>query len=195
MRSVCSRLLVVAAVLTCLPAAPCRAQGIGVGGRLSFVKGDASADAPSQRYLGGQIRAWLSQRVGAELSFDRRVEENDLMTIRVRDYPVQASLLLSLARSSFSPYLLGGVGWYTRSVDALVANEVVLTSRTRRTGTHAGIGAELRAGKHAALHGDYRYTFLHFGDDTESTVPTTGGRGFLPSHEGSMWTAGFTIYF
>jgi len=195
MRSVCIRLLLVAAVLASLPAAPCRAQGFGVGGRISFLKTDASSDDDRQRFLGGQIRAWLSSRLGAELSFDRRVEDNDLGTVRVRSYPVQASLLLALVRSSFSPYLLGGFGWYTNSIDALVADEVVLTNRTRRTGWHAGIGAELRAGKHAALHGDYRYTFLHFGDDEESDVPITPGNRFVPAHEGSMWTAGFTIYF
>jgi opacity protein-like surface antigen len=194
MPSVLFRLLIVAGVLACLPA-PCRAQGIGVGGRVSFLKTDASSDAGRERFLGGQIRAWLSPRIGAELSYDRRVQENDLNTVRVHDSPLQASLLLCLARSSFSPYLLGGFGWYTHTVDGIVADETVLTTRTRRTGTHAGIGAELRAGKHLALHGDYRYTFLHFGDDPESPVPVTPGSRFLPAHEGSMWTAGFTIYF
>jgi hypothetical protein len=193
-RSVCFRLLIVAAVFASLPAAPCRAQGIGIGGHFSFVKGDAKSDAPSERFIGGHVRAWLSKRVGAELSLDRRSEENVAMTERVRDSPIQASLLLCLVRSSFSPYVLGGVGWYTHSVDVVVANEVTATTRTRRTGSHAGFGAELRAGRHAALHADYRYTFLHFGDDPANTT-TSGGKGFLPSYEGSMWTAGVTVYF
>jgi hypothetical protein len=190
----CVRAIVVAAALACLPAAPCDAQGFGVGGRFSYVKGDAKSDAPSKRFLGGQIRGWLSTRLGAELSLDRRSEENEAKTEKVRDSRLQASLLLCLARSSFSPYVLGGFGWYTRAVDTIVADEAALTTRTRRTGSHAGFGAELRAGRHAALHGDYRYTFLHFGDDP-ATPATTSGSRFLPSYEGSMWTAGLTIYF
>jgi hypothetical protein len=145
--------------------------------------------------MGGQIKAWMSTRLGGELSLDRRIKENEANTERVRDYRLQASLLLALARSSFTPYVLGGFGWYTRAVDTIVADEVALTVRTRRTGSHAGIGAELRAGRHAALHGDYRYTFLHFGDDPATPATTSGGSRFLPSYEGSMWTAGLTIYF
>ena len=53
-------------------------------------------------------------------------------------------------------------------------------------------------GKHAGIHGDYRYTFLDFGNDN-----TVGGGilpggiidSVLPGHRGSMWTLGFTVYF
>jgi hypothetical protein len=193
--TLCLRLIVVAAVLACLPAAPCGAQGFGVGGRVSYVKGDAKSDAPSERFMGGQVRAWLSTRLGAELALDRRTKDNEAKTEKVRDSRLQASLLLCLARSSFSPYVLGGFGWYTRAVDTTVPDEAEITARTRRTGSHAGFGAELRAGRHAALHGDYRYTFLHFGDDPAVPATTSTGSRFLPSYEGSMWTAGLTIYF
>jgi hypothetical protein len=195
MRSVCCLSAMILSALLVSRPHPAAAQGLGIGGRLSFVKSDAKSDAPSAHFKGGQIRAWLSPRLGAELSLDRRTEENAGLTERVRDSPVQASLLLCLARSSFSPYLLAGMGWYRQTIETINAGEVTATARTRRTGSHGGFGAELRAGRHAALHGDYRYTFLHFGDDPNAPVATSSGSRFLPSYEGSMWTAGLTIYF
>jgi Outer membrane protein beta-barrel domain len=190
------RQFVLAAVLACLPAAPCLAQGFGIGARASFMKVDAKSDAPRDRFLGGQLRAWMSKTVGLELAIDRRTQYNESRTERVRDSPLQASLLLALGHASFTPYLLGGVGWYTHTVDTIAGDEVTATTRGHRTGTHAGFGAELRAGRHLALHGDYRYTFLHFGDDPESPATTnSSGSRFLPSYEGSMWTAGLTVYF
>lgn len=207
MRSTCVRRFLVAAVLALLAAAPCGAQGIGVGARLSLVRGDAQADTGAERFMGGQIRAWMSKRTAVELSLDRRTQENEALTERVRDYPLQASLLLCPVRSTFSPYLLGGVGWYTHRVEQVAAKEVVDSTTTRRVGSHAGFGAEVRAGRHAALHADYRYTFLRFGGERIESDTIAGavaqshlsgnsnGPRFLPSYEGSMWTAGMTIYF
>ncbi|MGH9372429.1 MAG: hypothetical protein ACRD15_12935, partial [Vicinamibacterales bacterium] len=95
----------------------------------------------------------------------------------------------------------GGGGWYTTQVDTLEDEEVVSSESTRTFGWHGGFGAELRFGRHAAAHADYRYTFLRFGDDvTEGEGAAqageeTGGSRFLPSYKGSMWTAGLTVYF
>ena len=204
MRSVRFSLLVSVAALALLPVAPCRAQGLGIGGRFSFVTGDVKADTAAVRFTGGQIRAWLSGRTALELSLDRHTQTSDDLTERVRDSPLQVSLLLFPVRSTISPYVLGGVGWYTHRVEDMVDQKVVDSTSTRRRGTHAGFGAELRAGRHAALHADYRYTFLHFGSDDpvpEAASPADGPTEsssisrLLPSHEGSMWTAGLTIYF
>lgn len=204
MRSPLLRLLLPLAVLPLVSAAPCLAQGIGVGARFSFVRSDVATEAVAQRFTGGQIRAWISKRTALELSLERRTEGNELLTERVRDYPLQASLLLFPVRSTFSPYLLGGMGWYTHRVEQLDGTAVTTSTTTRRAGSHAGFGAEMRLGRHAGLHADYRYTFLHFGadDPPESgvTAPRHGllgvtGSSFLPSYEGSMWTAGLTVYF
>jgi hypothetical protein len=195
-------------VLAALPVTPCAAQGVGIGGRFSMIRGDVQADTSAERFTGGQIRAWLSPRTAVELSLDRRTQNNEALTERVRDYPLQASLLLAPVRSTFAPYVLGGIGWYTHRVEQIAGAETVDSTTTRRVGTHAGFGAELRMGRHAALHGDYRYTFLRFGEpdpiqsDTIAGAITqshlsnknTGSR-FLPSYEGSMWTTGLTIYF
>lgn len=207
MRSTIRRVLA-GIVVFAVPALPCNAQGVGIGGRLSMIRGDVQADTSAERFTGGQVRAWLSPRTALEVSIDRRTQSNEALTERVRDYPIQASLLLTPVRSTFAPYVLGGVGWYTHRVEQLDGKDTVESTTTRRFGSHAGFGAELRMGRHAALHADYRYTFLRFGDpdpidsDTIAGAITqshlsnkNSGPSFLPSYEGSMWTTGVTIYF
>src|SRR5687768_8514952 len=110
----------VAAALVLLSAAPAAAQGsFGLGARMSMVRGDVQADpaASAQRFTGGQIRARVSPKTSIEISIDRRTEASADLTQRVRDYPLQGSVLLFPIHSTFSPYVLGGVGWYTHVVD------------------------------------------------------------------------------
>ena len=109
--------------------------------------------------------------------------------------PIQASALLRMAEGKVSPFLLGGPGWYRRSVEAL-DGPTDLDLSTTEFGWHAGIGLEILAGRHFGIHGDYRYTFLDFGDDDDDD--DDGGGiigGLLPGHRGSMWTLGATVYF
>ena len=173
-----------------------------------MVRGDVDADTSAERFTGGQVRAWLSKRTAVELSLDRRTQNNETLTERVRDYPLQASVLLVPVRSTFSPYVLGGMGWYTHRVEQTAGKEVLDSTTTRRVGSHAGFGAEMRLGRHAALHADYRYTFLRFGAEEPIKSDTiagaiaqshlsnsSSGARFLPSYKGSMWTTGLTIYF
>jgi len=178
-----------------LTAIPCAAQGIGIGGRMSMMRADVQADptAAAQRFLGGQIRAKLSPKTAIEVSLERRTDTPDLAT-RVKDYPLQGSFLLFPIRSTLSPYVLGGLGWYTHIVETMSAGKVTASGASRTMGYHAGFGAEITIGGHAGVHADYRYTMLHFGD---GTGPGTGGLAsrIKPSYDGSMWTAGFTFYF
>jgi len=188
---------VLAGILVLLAAAaPCAAQGFGIGARMSMIRSDVQADptATAVRFLGGQLRGRVSPRTGLELSLERRSDSPNLTT-RVRDYPLQGSLLLFLTKTTFSPYVLGGVGWYTHVVETLAANEVVATDSTRKMGWHGGFGAELKVGGHAGVHADYRYTMIHFGDSGTSSGTSSLVNQFKPSYDGSMWTAGFTFYF
>lgn len=178
-------------VLSIVTASPCAAQGFGLGGRLALVRGDVQANTSAERFLGGHIRMPLSPKSALEVSLDRHKENNQTLTERTIETPIQASLLLFPIRTTISPYVLGGVGWYTHRVEQLTAGEVTASDSSRRFGYHAGIGGELRLGRHAGAHADYRYTFLHFGKDTEESVVDR----FKPSYEGSMWTAGITVYF
>ncbi len=177
-----------------LAAAPAAAQGFGVGARMAWITSDVDADADSVRFTGGQIRLGLSGRLGAELSMDRRSESSELLNQKVTETPIQASLLMRLAGGNFSPYLLAGPGWYNRKVEVIEGSDPGVS--TREFGWHAGGGIEIRLGKHFGIHGDYRYTFLDFGDDDDDD-DDDGSLigGFLPGHKGSMWTLGATLYF
>ena len=177
------------------------AQSFGVGPRFSFVRGDLKADS-STRYSGAMLRLRTSPRTAIELSLDYRNHLNESLTERIKDYPIQGSLLLYPVRATFSPYLVTGIGWYSQRVEALQDNQVLTSTKTRKTGYHAGLGADVRLGRHAAVHADYRYTFIGFGRDEDSepgVLPVPGFRGLQDrlklSHKGSMWTSGVTVYF
>ena len=167
---------------------------------MSMIRADVETDTDAVRFTGGHIRAKMSPRTAIEIALDLHSETNDERTERVREYPVQASLMLFPLRSAFAPYLLGGGGWYTTRVEVLEDDETISSDSTRKFGWHGGFGAELRFGRHAAAHVDYRYTFLRFGEDEseDGVAGATGDSGvsrFLPSYKGSMWTAGLTVYF
>jgi hypothetical protein len=188
-----------ASVLLLTMAGTAAAQGaFGIGGRISFVRTDVDlVDEESRRFWGGQIRARMSPRTAFELSLDVRTETNETETVRVRSMPIQASLLLFPAKGAFSPFVLGGGGWYATRIETLLGDETLTSETNREFGWHAGFGAELRMGAHAGLHGDYRYTFLDFGgddDDDDDDGPPIVGR-FLPAYRGSQWTVGLTFYF
>lgn len=186
-----------AALIVLLAAsAPVSAQSFGIGGRFSFMKPDVDADVDSQRFTGGHIRAKLSPHTGLEVSLDMRSETDVSETVRTRNYPLQLSLLLFPVRSTFSPYVLGGGGWYTQKLELLAGEETLSSETVRDFGWHAGFGAELGLGKHVGVHADYRYTFLDFGGDDDDDENDEGlFTRFLPSYRGSMWTTGLTVYF
>ncbi len=208
MRSKTVRLSLAVAMFVVVPALTCAAQGIGIGGRFSMVRGDVQSDTSAEGFTGGHVRGWLSKRTALEVSIDHRVQTNHTLGEEVRDTPLQGSVLLSPIPGTFAPYVLGGLGWYTHTVEELAGKQIVDSTTSRRVGTHAGFGAEVRMGKRAAFHADYRYTFLNFGgrdpikSDTiagaiaQSHMSGTGsGVHFLPSYQGSMWTTGMTFYF
>jgi opacity protein-like surface antigen len=177
-------------------AVPCLAQGFGIGARMTMMKSDTDSfgDDESTRFTGIHVRM-RSPRAGLELSLDRHSEEFDSLDQKVTELPIQASVLLYPVKGAFSPYLLGGPGWYRTKVDSLSDDDAESIS-TRTFGWHAGFGAELVLGRHAGIHADYRYTFLNFGDDDDDDEDGGGLFGsVMPRHKGSMWTAGFTFYF
>ena len=172
-------------------AVPVSAQGFGVGGRFAMVRQDVAVDADSVRFVGLQMRA-TGGRSGFELAVDRHTESFELLNQKVTETPIQASLMVRLAQGSFAPYLLGGPGWYRRTVEPIDGPENSGDSTTE-FGWHAGGGLEVLAGRHFGIHGDYRYTFLDFGDDDDEDEGFIGG--LLPGYKGSMWTLGATFYF
>ena len=172
--------------------APVSAQGFGVGGRIAWVNPDTEADVDAVRYFGGQIRL-IGGRFGFELSMDRHSESSEALDQKFTETPIQASLLLRMGSGKVAPFLLGGPGWYRRKVEAL-DGPADLDVSTTEFGWHAGIGLEILPSRHFGIHGDYRYTFLDFGDDDDDDGGGIIG-GLLPGHRGSMWTLGATVYF
>jgi opacity protein-like surface antigen len=183
-------MLAVLSATMCVSPSIASAQGVGVGGRLAWVTADSDADVDSVRFIGGQLRL-LSRSWGLELSVDHHSESFELLNQKVSELPIQASLLLKLGGGRVAPFLLGGPGWYRRKVELLNGPDDP-DLETTEFGWHAGFGLEVRAARHFGIHGDYRYTFLDFGDDEEDEGFIGG---LLPGHRGSMWTLGATFYF
>ena len=174
-------------------AAPAGAQGFGVGARLAWVKSDVPLEADSVRFVGGQVRLG-GGRVGFEVAIDHHSETFEALNQKIVETPIQTSLLLRLATGTFSPYLLGGPGWYRRHVEAVDGPDDLSVSTTE-FGWHAGGGLEIHLGRHVGVHGDYRYTFLDFNDDEDEEIGGGVISKLLPGHKGSMWTLGATVYF
>jgi opacity protein-like surface antigen len=183
----------------------------GIGPRVTFQSASDIPTDSSLRIFGGQLKLRMNSLTAIEVSADYESELTDSLTRRVKTMPVQASMLVYLTRTKFAPYVLGGMGWYRRSVteqtDAPIT-EGTVTTTVRRTGYHAGLGAEWRLGRHFAIHGDYRYKYLRGGDadvDVEddggfsvgSLVPGLGKlRNALDlEQEGTMWNWGLTFFF
>ena len=185
----------------------------GIGPRVTFQTADNDIpNSSALRILGGQIKLRMSPRTAIEVSADYESHLDERLDQRVKTMPIQASLLMFLTKSPLAPYVLGGVGWYKKSVTE--TGSTILSSTTqsiREMGYHAGLGAEVRAGRFA-IHGDYRYTHLRFGgsgDDTgaassagtastlASLVPglSTLQESLKASHQGSMWNWGLTFFF
>jgi opacity protein-like surface antigen len=190
---------VAALVLAAVAAVPAgaAAQGVGLGPRLSFVRGDVPSSTGSTRFFGGILRMRSSKRVVLEAAADFRTERSEDGLSRVKERPLQGSLLLFPARSTFSPYVLAGYGLYSRTTETLDLTGVpTATVSERKTGAHVGFGAELFLGRHAAFLLDYRYRFVRFGRPEEDETPINlPGLGSRLSHRGSMWTSGVAFYF
>ena len=178
--------------------------GFAIGPRISFARGASDANVDAQRFTGGVVRLG-GGKTALELAIDYRSGVSGDLTERIKDFPIQASLLVFPVRARLAPYLLGGVGWYMQSVTAVVDEDDpgdIDSETTRRMGWHAGVGAELRLHRRFGLFGDYRYTFLNFGDNDDADANPSSTPGLIPfaeqlrlSHEGSMWTWGATFYF
>jgi opacity protein-like surface antigen len=185
-----------AVVLVVLAATPRVAEAqLGLGPRLSFVRGDFGSGTPDASFLGGTIRTMASAHSGFEFSLDYKSQLSTDGTQRERQEPFQMSLLIFPSRHRLSPYLLGGYGIYVDIVDNLGPTGLVTSSVTnRRSGFHFGGGAEFFMTKHASLYADYRFRFVQFGNSGTSTEPLHVP-GVTLNHQGSMWTSGLAFYF
>lgn len=202
--------VIVALAMILIPAAA-RAQMLGVGPRFSLVRGDVATNTPSTGFLGGTVRLSLSGNLSLEGALDYRTTWNPDRTQRVREAPLQGSLLIYPIHGVLAPYALGGMGIYTVNYDVMGPNGAVSqTAQERKVGMHLGFGGEARLGKHAVAFLDYRYRFVQFGSDPSTTASGDAANdsmvsrllGSVPglsqlkvSHQGSMWTGGVAFVF
>ena len=187
----------IAAASLLAPPTEAFAQTFGIGPHLSFVRAHAPSDTPASRLFGGTLRLSRSKHLGLELSIDYKTTRNEANTERLRERPMTGSLMIFLSRRILSPYLLGGAGLYTTTIDTLGVQGQVLSSESeRKFGYHMGLGAELFFTRHTAFFLDYRYRFVKFGDPEAGSDPIgIPGLEDRLSHRGSMWTSGLAFYF
>jgi hypothetical protein len=138
---------------------PAAAQFVELGGHASYTK---ASGADGSWAGGAQVRGRF---IGAEGLIDYKRTTYSFAgvdTLRVEQYPVQASLMLWLfpREWSFQMYALGGGGWYHTRSTFLGPEGALGTSTTNRFGGHAGGGIEILAGDHVALYGDVRWVWL-----------------------------------
>ena len=191
--------------LVCVLPVGAGAQSFGIGPRFSFVRGNLSSGTPSSRLVGGTMRIVTGPHTALEGAIDYRAYVNDAGTERIRETPMQGSLLLFVTRSGLAPYVLAGLGVYSQTHEPLTASGLTTGSTTeRRVGWHLGAGAEIRIAPNTAFFADYRFRFVRFGEpaDASQQAITIPGTTLLPalekvklSHEGSMWTSGVAFYF
>lgn len=140
----------------------------GIGPRAGYYK---SRDADNGAWYGGvQARLRLGSIFGIEAAADYRSKETFKVSepglegnIRQHSYPLTASALIFLPiLPHFSPYLVGGGGWYFTKIDYSPSLES-LGFRDKTThifGWHVGGGLELPITANVALNADIRYIFL-----------------------------------
>jgi Outer membrane protein beta-barrel domain len=194
------RIVLPVVVFACLAGLPHRAaaQALGIGPRVSFVRGDFASATPSATFMGGTLRMKSSRHMSIEMALDYRAYLSPDGLARTRDMPFQASILIFPVRGPISPYLLGGFGVYSEMADQLdSAGAVTATTTTRRTGWHLGMGAEIFVSHHTALFADYRFRFIKLGSSGSGSGSTGSSllSGLNLSHQGSMWTSGMAFYF
>jgi opacity protein-like surface antigen len=196
--------LTVVGVVLLVPQAAA-AQSFGIGPRFSFVRGNLSTGTPSTRLVGGTMRIATGPHTVLEGALDYRSYTNAEGTERVRETPMQGSVLFFLTRRAIGPYVGGGIGLYSQQHQTLSAGGLpIATATQRKVGWHLGAGLEVKLARHAAFFADYRFRFVRFGDpaSADEELIHIPGTTVLPvlekvklSHEGSMWTSGVAFYF
>jgi hypothetical protein len=174
------------------------AQAVGFGPKITQIRGDLPGATDPARLFGGVLRIMSSKHIALEGTLDYRAEYNDDRTERMRETPIQGSLLIFPVRKVMAPYVLGGIGLYTRQFDTLgPAGTVLETVKERKTGWHLGAGAEAFIVRQAAIFVDYRQRFVRFGEpeDDEEPIGIPGLDTLKLSHRGSMWSGGLAFYF
>jgi hypothetical protein len=170
------------------------AQSLGLGPRLSFVRGDLGVETPATTFFGGTMRYRVSPRISVEVAGDYRKYRGRLA--RFREVPVQLSALVAIPPSLpiVRPYVVAGAGLYRRATDIFDASGLLFATTTeRRSGWHLGAGAEVPVLRRAVAFADVRFRSVKFGGFPEGSV--LSGLGDVRLSRGTMLTSGIAFYF
>ena len=169
--------------VSCAAAASVLADLALSGGSLSRRRARRSASARrlqhgSQRRALGRRRAAIHsavrsapgcrRRTALELSLDVRTEtQRRPDRARHATCPSRRRCCCFPPAARSRPIVLGGAGWYFQRVESC---STATWSNPRPPASSAGTAASAPSsalGRHVGVHADYRYTFLHFGDDDD----------------------------
>jgi opacity protein-like surface antigen len=150
--------------------------GLGVRGGLY-----KSNDSTSTILYGGVQARWkVFPALSIEGAFDYRPSESYPDNRKVTSYPILVSALFYLMPGAkFSPYLLGGVGWYYSKIED---NEG--SSTTYTPGLHLGGGLDIPLSHDVTFNADIRYFFMNYGDQKVKDL----------NMDGYIISAGLTFY-
>lgn len=140
----------------------------GIGARAGLYK---SADAEGSKLYGGIQARWrIFQALSVEGSIDYRGKEDYPGNKKITSYPLLATVLFyPMPDAKYSPYLLGGLGWYYSKV------EDASGSNTDHTpGLHVGAGLDIPLSPEITFNADFRYYFLNYSDQRVKDLKTNG---------------------
>jgi hypothetical protein len=205
-----ARVFVMCAMGVVLASAPqAQAQSVGIGGRLAMVSGAespmlAGSGESQARFTGGVVRVRFG-RLALEGALDYKELKDEAGTASIKMYPLQGSVLYHFSAGQSGLYALGGIGYYTQSLNLILSGDETFRTAAHSVGYHAGAGMQLALGRKAAVFTDYRYTFM----DPPSFSELGGaviGAALAPvrspdsdnegvNTRGSMWTVGLLFIF
>jgi hypothetical protein len=190
-------------------AAPAPAQTVGLGGRLAMVSGTespilAGSGESQARFTGGVVRVRFG-RLAIEGALDYKELKDEAGTASIKMYPLQGSVLYHFSTGQSGLYALGGIGYYTQSLNLILSGDETFRTAAHSVGYHAGAGMQLALGRKAAVFSDYRYTFVDppsFSELGGAVIGAALAPVFSPGSDnegvntrGSMWTVGLVFIF
>ena len=150
--------------------------GVGVRGGL-YKTNDADS---MMLYGGAQVRWKIFPGMSIEGTLDYHASESYPNNRKITNYPLLVSALFYLMPDAkFSPYLLGGVGWYYSTIEDSTGSSTAYTP-----GFHLGVGLDIPLDPNIVFNADVRYYFLNYGDQK---VKDLNANGYIVS-------AGLTFY-
>jgi len=140
--------------------------GLGIRGGLY-----KSNDADDPKLYGGIQARWkLFPALSIEGALDYRSDESYPNNKKITSYPLLVSALFHLIPGAkFSPYLLGGLGWYYSKVEDSTGSSTTYTPEL-----HLGGGLDIPLNPSISFNADIRYYFLNYGDQKVKDLNTNG---------------------